>query len=295
MPKGQPFTRICQALVSSSWESRADLHIHSSFSDGLFEVQEIAKLAKHLGLRAISITDHDTLAGHQGAFDSLGIEVISGVEITCVYETRVCHLLGYLVDPFNQELEESLSEIRAYRRKRLAHMAGQLEGKGVLSPSWKSQLGPILEKESSSPGSRHLARILVNQGKARTIPQAIWKYWKDLPANNEGWLTFLEAARLIRQAGGIVVLAHPRPEDDEDRIKDMISRGLQGIETTYPGMKKPRRKELGEIACRLGLCETGGSDWHGDSNRGLGAETVPASRVEILRRQTGRDSLCSAV
>src|SRR5262249_32839732 len=128
MPAGQPFTRLCQQLSQLRAESqRADLHLHTTHSDGRFTPAEVVRRAKERGLGAIAITDHDTCSGIREAqeasraFDSPP-EIITGVEITCDYRDGILHLLGYFFDPDDGALSAALAELRARRRERFAAM-----------------------------------------------------------------------------------------------------------------------------------------------------------------------------
>src|SRR5260221_8409026 len=120
MPARSPFTRLCQLTARPSDRGRADLHIHSTFSDGVFSPAEMVERARQAGLCAIAITDHDTLAAVESAKTAAGsaIEIIPGVEITAKFQGRELHLLGYFVRTDHGDLNRALGELRNQRRER---------------------------------------------------------------------------------------------------------------------------------------------------------------------------------
>src|SRR5262245_26971198 len=153
MPVGQPFTRLCQQLSQLRAEAqRADLHLHTTHSDGRFTPAEVVRRAKERGLGAIAITDHDTCSGLPEAnaaargYD-LPPEIITGVEITCDSRGGILHLLGYFLDPDQPDLSAALSTLRARRRDRFAAMLQRLPALGLTIP--ESEVAELMSREHS--------------------------------------------------------------------------------------------------------------------------------------------------
>src|SRR5262249_14284419 len=138
MPARQPFTHLCQQAARLPHTGRADLHLHSTSSDGEYTPAQVVELAWRAGLAAIALTDHDTLAGdaaaraaQSGCASAAGLEVIAGVEITTEYQGRELHLLAYFVEPGNAALERALATIALGRRARFGEMLDRLRQRGV--------------------------------------------------------------------------------------------------------------------------------------------------------------------
>src|SRR5262245_5782249 len=151
MPAGQPFTRLCQQLSQLRAESqRADLHLHTTHSDGRFTPADVVRRAKERGLGAIAITDHDTCSAvpearaAASAYDSAP-EIITGVEITCDYRDGILHLLGYFFDPSNAQLSAALAELRTRRRERFTAMVARLPEMGLTIP--QSDVSELMSRE----------------------------------------------------------------------------------------------------------------------------------------------------
>src|SRR5262245_44055416 len=132
MPSGQPFTALCRGLAELKPAQRADLHVHTTESDGAYTPGQVVDLARRVGLAAVAITDHDALAGAAMARAAArGVDVITGVEITAEYEGREVHLLGYFLRDDDTELNAALERLRDSRRERFHAMADKLRGCGV--------------------------------------------------------------------------------------------------------------------------------------------------------------------
>src|SRR5437588_9221654 len=160
MPARQPFTALCQAMAQPRHTGRADLHIHTTHSDGTYTPAEVIDLARRSGLAAVAVTDHDTLGGvppAKAAAVGSGVEVIPGAEITTEYRGRELHLLGYFVQLDDPALTAGLERLRVHRLGRFREMVERLRGCGV---SFK-ELEVWRPLESSTLGRRHLAMLLV--------------------------------------------------------------------------------------------------------------------------------------
>lgn len=285
MPKGEPFTRLCQALGQSKHHLRADIHIHSNHSDGLWDPKCIPHLARQAGLTAISITDHDTLA----AYDHLnlpftGIQIIPGVEITCTHQDKNIHILGYIPNPSCKSLNEFLEGNRQIRKLRLLAMLESLIQKKVITPD--SQSNTLIQQANHlqySLGSRHLAQLLVNQKKANSIAHAFWKHLRTLPERNVSWPEIQKTIAMVHNSGGLAFFAHPPENTDLNTLAGLKKMGLDGVEYEYPEFKQGRKKSLREMALKLELLVSGGSDCHGDGARALGAATISMYEFEKIK------------
>lgn len=251
-----------------------DLHIHSTFSDGTMSPAELVALAGKKGLSAISLTDHDTLEGFEPAAKAavgLALEVISGLEISVIHGGASLHILGYAMDTADPALNDALGRLQAGREKRNAAILERLAEKGiVVSPEDLRRIS-----RSGQTGRPHIARLMLEKGAVWSMQEAFEKYLGRgacayvsrtlLPAE--------EAIRLIRGAGGIVVLAHPLQVDQTLEslpalLRDLVPLGLDGLEGYYPTHSAKIRRKLADTAKKFGLLLTGGSDFHGDIKPG---------------------------
>src|SRR5262245_35971786 len=176
MPAGQPFTALCQRLAKKTSGVRADLHVHTTHSDGAYTPAQVIDLARRSGLSAIAITDHDTLTGvgpARRAAEGTDVEVVAGVEVSSEYGGREIHLLGYFVSLEDTGLTAALDRLRAGREERFRVMAERLRQQGVvLEEGMAADAGAAL-------GRRHLAELLVRQGKVATVREAFRRYLGD--------------------------------------------------------------------------------------------------------------------
>jgi len=272
-----------------------DLHIHSTMSDGTMSPSEIVDLAYKKGLSCIALTDHDTVAGNQEAQergDVVGLDVISGMELSVSFEEFNLHLLGYLVDSENVFLLRSLHALQEARQTRNLKILGILKESGI----------QITEKElqkvsgAGQTGRPHIAKILMEKTVVRSMDEAFEKYLgRDGSAYvNRFVLDIKSAADVIHQAGGLAVVAHPYHLLKNDmtsgeillRLKEL---GVDGIEAYYPTHSRKFRKQLIKLAEKYELLLTGGSDYHGTIRRGTtlaGGKgvSVPDELLEIMRR-----------
>src|SRR5436305_5920696 len=170
MPAQQPFTTLCRLVAQARPHTdRADLHLHTTHSDGSYTPVQVVELALRSGLCAIAITDHDTQEGvapARAAAAGTGLEVIAGVEISTEHQGRELHLLGYFVSTEDAALAQALEELRRRRAERFHEMIERLRGQGVSLPTLEVPSG------AHALGRRHLAELLVRQGKVSTIREA---------------------------------------------------------------------------------------------------------------------------
>lgn len=282
--KNQPFTALCQGLAAAATPSRADLHIHTTVSDGTYTPQQVVDIARRSGLAAIAITDHDALEGAEAARAAAQkVEVIGGVEITSEYDGREVHILGYFVDEHDRSLNAALEQLRSSRRERFHAMARRLRKCGAVIED-----GELIAADcGGSLGRRKLASLLYAGGKVGSVREAFDRYLADggpadLPKER---LSFDRAIGLVRAAGGVASLAHPRASMTLFELTQMRERGLQAVEVEYPTHRANRSRELREWAAHLGMAITGGSDCHGPDqlHRGIGCRSVTIEELNALR------------
>lgn len=269
----------------------ADLHIHSLFSDGSDTPEEIVEKASQQGLAALSLTDHDTVAGlpaAEAAGRRYSLEVIPGIEFSTESANRDIHILGYFLNIQYPELLEQLAKFQDVRRERIVKMVDKLRQLGIGSIS----ADEIFEgAPNATVGRPHLASQLVKKGLVKDIPTAFEKYLgEDRPAYVPKYKqTPFEAIDLIRRAGGVSVLAHPMVTNRDELIPQMVERGLGGIEVYYPNCLPKVSEFYQKLALKHGLAMTGGSDYHGDKKDYLyiGKVCVPYEWVEELKKRIG--------
>ncbi len=268
--------------------SRVDLHVHTTASDGRFRPKEIVSRAARQGLRAIAITDHDTVDGVPEALKAArsypGLRVIPGVELSTDFARAEVHILGYFVDIKNGEFIAGLEKMRHSRDERARAMIEKLKALGVRI-EW-TRVKEIAA--GGSVGRPHLAQAMLEKGYIGSFTEAFDGYIeRGGPAYAEREkVTPVEAAGIIVRAGGLPVLAHPLFIDDwQQVVVELRGAGLAGIEVYYDGYNAPERESLRIVAEKYGLVATGGSDFHGiDSatETALGGADVPSEVVDRL-------------
>ncbi|MDY6764386.1 MAG: PHP domain-containing protein [Halobacteria archaeon] len=278
-------------------EGIADLHMHTTASDGMSTVRERIEQAKEHDLDAIAITDHDSISTdlEDRVKPVDGIELITGVEARAEIDGTKIEILGYYVDPSNRRLRDTLEEIRGLRHKRNRELTERLNRVTGLDVSYD-------ELRSEKPGvigRPHFAEILVERGFVDSISQAFDEYLgRDRPAYVETEkLSYDEVLSVILGAEGVPSLAHPgriRSDRVEEIVETLVGSGLEGIEVWYPydessiGMRSDVGvEEANEIAEKHGLVKTGGSDCHGPGSGHfrIGSVRVPEEELEELRRR----------
>lgn len=251
-------------------ENIIDLHAHTIFSDGSSTPLELIELAIKQGARAIAMTDHDTVAGlgeGRRAAERLGIEFINGIEISAEYSPGTMHILGYFINDESATLLAKLAELREARERRNPEIASRLQALGC-DISYEDVARLAGNKVVGRP---HFARLMVERGYAASIQDAFNRFLaKGADAYVEkARLSPMDSIALIHEAGGAAVLAHPYQlklssfEDAEQLIGELVQMGLDGIEAIYSRHSLEERSKYAEMAKRLGLLVTGGSDFHG--------------------------------
>ncbi len=276
-------------------QERCDLHTHTYASDGMQAPKVNVQLAKERGLSALSITDHDTVAGMEEAMaagEQYGIVVVPGVEISTRAGGKDIHVLGYYVDYKDVQFRLRLGKLRETRQLRNGKIIVKLQELGVditLDEVVKGLGRPLLADESI--GRPHIADVLVDKGYASDMRDAFDRYLA------EGARAFIsetrispgDACRWIREAGGAPVIAHPGLYKDDALVRDIIERANPtGIEVYHSDHGQEEESRYLAMAEEYDLIATGGSDFHG-ARQGvvfhgdLGSVTVPIDVLEQLK------------
>lgn len=264
----------------------ADLHLHTLFSDGTYTPGELIAEAKRVGLSCIAVVDHDTVLGieackTEGSQNDL--EVLSGVELTSEYEGLEIHILGYLIDHKNKTLREKLAVLNKNRIERVYKMVDKLKDIGI---NLKAESVFALAKQGTV-GRLHVARALVKEGLVSSIYEVFQKYIGErCPAYILGFrLSPPEAISLIKNAGGIPVLAHPHTVNRDNLISKLVNFGIMGLEAYYPEHTMARISFYLNLAKEYNLLVTGGSDCHGDAKPEvkIGSVKIPYELVNKLK------------
>ena len=247
-----------------------DLHIHSTHSDGTLTPQKIVELALKEGMRVISVADHDTVTQVKEvakAAEGADIEVISGVEVSADFTEGTMHILGYGVDPDNDELYEMLQEFRRGRDERNPQIVEKLRELGI-DIAYEEVLR---EAGGVAVGRPHIAQVLLKKKAVKTMKEAFDKYLaKGAPAYFDRIrFSSLKIISAIHNAGGLAFLAHPKQlridnKNNLDKlVQKLIDEGLDGIEVYSSCHSKEERKQYLKIAEKYDLLISGGSDYHG--------------------------------
>lgn len=264
----------------------ADLHLHTHFSDGTYSPEELAGHGKRCNLSIMSLTDHDTVDGCERmgkACDELGIEFITGTEITCEWEGTELHLLGYFIDTQHPRLRETMQKFQKVRQNRIREMVERLNKMGI-----EITAEQVFELANcDSPGRPHLARTLIKNGTVKTLDEAFERFLKH---NRPAWvpklkLTAPEAIELVQAVGGLACLAHPGLYRADEVIPPLAEAGMDGIECFHSRHSNHAIEHYLRVAARFRLLPSGGSDCHG-MNKGeplIGGVKLAADYVDRMR------------
>jgi hypothetical protein len=267
-------------------DRRIDLHMHSHFSDGVHAPSVLVDLAVWKGISAIALCDHDSLDGFaelQGAARRAGVEVITGVELSCEYNGRDLHVLGYGVDAANGPLRDLLRRFRDARTRRGLLIVEKLAEQGV-----RIDMARVLAKAGGGAlGRPHIAEALLEAGYVTDHAQAFARYLGEgCPAYVEKYkMTPSGAVASIHAAGGLAFVAHPGYYiEDSGAFLRLLDDGFDGIEVFHPYHIPPVTTRLLELARDRGLLISGGSDFHGFAGRdNLGEPPVSYDVYERIR------------
>ncbi len=272
-----------------------DLHTHSLCSDGADTPAEVVRRAHEAGLSAIALSDHDCVDGVEEAMaegEKLGIEVIPAIELSATYDTEL-HILGYYIDIRNAHMKEALAYAIRVRDERQEETCRKLREQGfdVTMEEARAEANgnPILCRA-------HFAQIMVRKGYAESVKDAFKRYLSVgcYAYSNRQALTPAEAVSLIREAGGVPVVAHlhlikQSDEEVKSLLTSLIPHGLAGIEGYYTDYTPDMEVRYRAMAKELGLVLSGGTDYHGKNKphisigKGLGALEIPYSLLDGIR------------
>lgn len=252
-----------------------DLHVHSTFSDGTLTPTQLVELAEKCNLEAFALTDHDTTDGIEEAVNaasSFNLEVIPGIEFSTEYRGKDIHILGYYINPYNEEFQNTITEFRNSRETRNKKMCAKLNDMGI-----KIDYDEFIKSYPDSVITRaHYAKYMLAHGMVKNMEEAFEKYIGDdcpgfVPREK---ITPSKAVSLILKCHGIPVLAHPilykySDADLEKLVAELKRAGLKGIETIYSTYSNSDEKLIRKLASKYRLLITGGSDFHGNNKPNL--------------------------
>lgn len=264
-----------------------DLHTHSTASDGTLLPERVIDAAERCGLKALALTDHDTIGGIPAAREAgerLGIRVIAGVELSAFHEDHEVHVLALHLSHL-ETLEKRLEELRALRFTRAEKIVDKLNALGI-----PLTLDEVLQQSNGGAvGRPHVARALMARGAVHDFRDAFMRY---LGGNGSAFvqkekLSIEDAIAIAHEAGGLAIWAHPSEGGRRERLEALVAAGLDGVEIRHPSHSGEDMKRLQALTDFFGLVPSGGSDWHGSTEgpRRLGMMNVPS---EWLDRQDER-------
>ena len=247
-----------------------DLHVHSAASDGSYAPAEVVRQAKEGGLKAMALTDHDTIDGVAEAVAAggrLGVEVIPGVEVSARYPGGTMHILGLLIDYTNGHLDQRLAVLKRARAERNPQIIAKLNALGI--PISMAQVEAI--SRGGQMGRPHIARALLEAGYVQDLQEAFDQYlgWRRAAYVSKFRFPQEEAIAMIRDVQGVPVLAHPftlglgSAFALRNLLIELKNLGLAGLEVYYSEHTPEQEALYLKLARELGLLVTGGSDYHG--------------------------------
>ena len=268
-----------------------DLHTHTTASDGRFTPAELVARAAAAGVTVLSVTDHDTVAGYQAAAAAsatAGVELVPGIEITAIVAGADVHVLGYFIDVHSPRLLAFLAEQRRRRIDRIRQILDRLAAHGVVLDS-DAILQPGLDDPGITTGRPWIARALVADGHVADSNQAFDRWLGQgrpafVPRLGE---TPKEVVARIHEAGGIASLAHPGLVGHDEWLPVFAADGLDALEAYHSDHDSRATGHYLSMAARLGLCVTGGSDYHAEESHGPcrpGSVSLPRDAYETLVR-----------
>jgi hypothetical protein len=273
-----------------SKEGRCDLHLHTTFSDGILSPETMVLKAKEVRLAAVAIADHDAVGGIDPAMrigKQVGIEVVPAVEMSCLHEGFDVHILGFYMDYHDPELLDYLKIVQQKRLERAEKIVANLNRQGL-----ELDVKRVLEiADRGALGRPHIAQALMERGYVKTMDEAFNRY---IGYNSPAYapkmeISPLEAINVIRKYGGIPVAAHPGSYRNDKFLNVLIEAGLMGIEVYHPDHDAALSEHYLEIAQQRNLLITGGSDCHGGRKGRLyiGETNVPYRYLEQMKKVKG--------
>jgi len=269
-----------------NYDAWVDLHLHTNFSDGLLTPTQIVMKAKEEGLKAVGISDHDTIEGIPEAMEAgsrVDVEVVPGVELSSQFEGRDIHILGYYFDSDHPRLKEYLKRFQDERYRRAVKMTKNLNHLGI-----HFTMADVEERaRGRSIGRPHLAEVLMEKGYVETFQEAFQRFigYGSKAYEEKYKIRPEEAIKLLSEAKGLSFLAHPGYGVSNEIIYHFIKSGLDGIEIIHPKLSESRTRSLQHIVKNHGLLVCGGSDCHGgrDGSFHIGHFNVPYAVLEEMK------------
>lgn len=252
-------------------EGLMDMHTHTCYSDGEYQPKELIELAKDKGISTMAITDHDTIKGVKRAreLSRLGLELFEGIELSAHREHGRMHILGYQIDLDNKELNEMMDVLHNRSLQSVLSVMEQIKRDyGIVFDYRDIQELVCADRNIGRPD---LAKLCVKYGYAKTIEEAFKKYLiaaKEKVKGTNKELSYEECLDLIKNSGGVAVLAHPKTLDLSEKdflvlLKELIQLGLQGMEVYHSSHSQEEMDFYHRVALEYDLLESGGSDYHG--------------------------------
>jgi predicted metal-dependent phosphoesterase TrpH len=257
-----------------------ELHCHTTYSDGTLAPTQLVEAAAAAGVRALAITDHDTLSGWPEAIaaaQKYNLEIIPGVELSTVHNERSLHILGFYPD--RDRLNPPLQDRIAGRKRRAQKMVNKLAALGY--PIQLPQLG-----EGMAPGRPHIATALVKAGHAKSSREAFDRWLRDDGPAYEHYEKFAatDGVKLLRSCGAVPVWAHPylfRGGEVEEVLPLLVNAGLMGLEVYHPTHSPKQILRLKALCREYNLLATGGSDYHGPNSGISGKEETQLNQLQV--------------
>lgn len=280
---------------------KIDLHIHTTYSDGILSPTEIVDTAKECELDVIALTDHDNILSYKIAKDyvkekGLKLEIVQGVEINTLYKGYEVHILGYLMDTNNSQFKEMINlqqKARIEQTHKIIDLLNKKQGFKIKFEDVQKLVAP-----NGSIGRPHIARAITSYGGTANVMEAYAKYINNKSNVYVERKTVMphDAVEIISEAGGIPVFAHPIDVDIADDLAvELMNYGLRGIEAYHRKHSPAAVEHFSTMAEKYGLIVTGGSDFHAPSiNHGtilMGKNFVPDTVYENLLREKKRIDL----
>ena len=270
---------------------KADLHMHSTASDGRFKPAVVVQKAADRGLSTISLTDHDTFAGFPEAArkgSDIGVRVIPGAEITTLFDDDETHLLAYNFDLEDDGIHGMMRKHRGARLKRASDIVDKLQGQGV-----DIDLKEVTAETGSlttNVARPHIAEVLVNKGYVANTKEAFFRYLNDsiLKGIEPQYHDIESVISIVKRAGGAIVLAHPGVHFSISQLDRLVEMGLDGLECIHRSHKYELQKFYTEYCDKHNLLKTGGSDFHGygSDEENLGIVAISDNLVASMIRLT---------
>lgn len=245
---------------------RADLHCHSTCSDGTLTPIEIIKLAKKIGLKGLSITDHDIIEAYKTTLpiaQEAGITLISGVELSAYHNRTSVHILGYSFSTESPIIEEFCLRHTRRRLDRNRQILTLLSKHGVHITEEDIQCE---QGSKHTIGRPHIALAMLKKRYVNSIQEAFHKYIGEGRScfSSGGYFSVEETIDVIHKAGGLAIIAHPHLIENQQTLNDLLSMNFDGIETFYARFPLPQNEKWNKIAEKKNWLITGGSDFHGE-------------------------------